>query len=448
MKYDVVIAGSELSGLISAALLARKGVRVAVVSGSRETASHERDGYRFNKTPIPVTGLNDGPLGKIFGEIGLPKEGERGKVSYQVVLPDERVDIWREPEEFRDELRRCFPGEIDKVLTFYSHLSELHGLIGQVMDLNPFSFRLFLPSGVRKGRRSVKDLSEGLGLSRRFQAFIRVQIAAFSYLSGSTSSLAASSLLGSARNGIYHLEGGIDGIRSLILERVKALGVDLMGSPAKEASRNGNRWLLRTDEEGVSGMLVIGNMDLSGFCSLFLDGRKQRHIERIEKGLLPLTIDLGVKAAGIPVGMAENVIILRDYGKEPVYDNLLFVQSGPAINGKRSLSVTSRIPCDGHHREETVHETLEGMLEGIDRLCPFVDRHTEAFSVRSHEPDRGFLYTTSLRQRMGVGVLPFEMVRDAVFYAGPEVFPSLGFDGLVHSGEMAASAALRSLSRK
>lgn len=190
-KYDILIIGSEISGLVSAALLAKKGFRVAIVSGMDGSSVYEKNGYTFNERPFFITGLKGGPLGTLFDEIGLPKDtGIKGAVPYQVILPDERVDIYEDPKLFHEELRRCFPKEIDKVSDFYNHLSGLNEEIRHVMDMNPFSFRLLLPSGIRKGKRPLRDLAEGLGLSQRFQSFVRAQISSFSYLDGPTSIIA------------------------------------------------------------------------------------------------------------------------------------------------------------------------------------------------------------------------------------------------------------------
>ncbi|MDO8446062.1 MAG: hypothetical protein Q7T53_08190 [Deltaproteobacteria bacterium] len=446
-KYDILIIGSEISGLVSAALLAKKGFSVAVVSGREGSPVYEKDGYTLNERPSFITGLKGGPLGTLFDEIGVPKDtGIKGASPYQVVLPDERVDVYEEPELFHEELRRCFPKEIDKVSDFYNHLSGLNEEIGHVMDLNPFSFRILLPSGIRKGKRPLRDMAEGLGLSQRFQSFVRAQISSFSYLDGPTSIMAASSILESSRKGIYSIEGGLDGLKEMLLKKIESFGGDFIMSPAKEVSRNGNRWLLRTEEEALSGRVVIGNIDAQIFCGLFLDLRKKylKSIDRIENSLSPLTVNLGVKESGVPVGMAANVIVLRDYGGKHILDNLILVHMGAPSNGKRGVSITCRVPTE-EYRNGNIRGISEAMLEGVDELLPFIDRHIEVLDIRNVEPKGDGIFVTSVKQKMGIGGLPFEMVRGEIYYAGPEVYPSLGFDGLVYSGKAVAAAALRAL---
>lgn len=444
-KYDAIIIGSDISGLISAALLAGKGVRVAIVSGNEGPAVYDRKGYTFSERPFPITGLNGGPLGMVFDEIGLSREAFRkDRVSYQVVLPDERIDIYEDQGLFDDEMRRCFPDENDRISAFYCDISGMNSKAGQVIDLNPFSLRLLQPSGIRKWRRSVDDLLKGYGLSERFRLFIKAQLTPFSY-SGSVSTLAASSILGSLRKGIYYIEGGSDGLKGRLLKKIKSLGGDIVESSVREVSRNGNRWLLRTGNEAFSARAVIGNIDLQAFCGLFLNekGSYFKKAKRVHKSLSPVTVNLGIKDTGVPVGMADNVVMVREYGKESALDNLLFFQISPSVDGNRIMSVTSNMPTDDYSRKERVWETAENMLQGVEHLCPFIERYAEVLDIRYSEPRGGGTYSTSLREKMAVGLMPHEMVRGEVFFAGPEVFPSLGFDGLVYSGRVAAAAILK-----
>lgn len=448
--YDILVIGSGISGLISAALLAKTGARVAVVGDIGKPASYEKNGYIFNERPFPITGLHGGPLGMVLDEIGLPKGIFRtDAISYQVVLPDERIDICEGTGLFHEEMRRCFPRDIDKVSAFYSHTSDLSGKIDQVMELNPFSFRLFLPTGINRGKKSIQDVIEKFSSGQRFQSFIRAQLSSFSFMPGGISLIAASSILESSRKGLYCMEGGSDALRTLLLKKIKNLGGDIIAARVRDISRNGNRWLLRTEDEAFSGRAVIGNIDAMTFCNLFLDGGKKylRKVERIEKIAYPLTINIGVKDAGIPTGMAENIVMLRDYKKDYHSDNLLFMQITPSVDGRRSMSITCKVSKEDYSIKEKLKEITEKMLEGVEELCPFIDIHTEVVDIRSPEPGWDGIYSTTLSQRMGVGVLPPEIVRGEILFAGPEVFPTLGFDGLVYSGRMAAAAALKGLEK-
>lgn len=448
--YDTIIIGSELSGLISAAVLAKKGARVAIVGDIVKPASYIKNGHIFNERPSIVTGLHGGPLGMVLDEIGLPKGVFRNAaVSYQVVLPDERIDIYEGAGLFNEELRRAFPGEFDRVSAFYGKISSLSGKIDQIMDLNPFSFRLLLPSAISSGRKSIMGHIERVpGI--RFQSFIMAQLSTFSFISGDMSMTAASSLLESSRKGIYSMEEESGSLRALLIRKIKALGGDIINTSVKDVSRNGSSWLLRTEDEALSGSSIIGNIEAMTFRNLFLDGGKKylKKAAKIEKVYYPITINIGVKAEGIPAGMAENVVMLRKYSSEHLYENLLFMQISPPSKGRRSISVTCKVSKNDCFQKERLREITENMLKGVEELCPFIDIHTDVLDIRSPESVADSIYSTTLSHKMGVGLLPHEVVRGEIFFAGPEVFPTLGFDGLVYSGRMAAAAALKGLEKR
>lgn len=448
-KYDILVIGSEIPGLVSAALLAKHGFKVAIISADKGHGTYEKKGYLFNESPILMTGLHDGPLAKIFNEIGIPRKAPSNKdISYQVVLPDERVDIYRDPAEFRNELERCFPEDIDKINIFYEHISEVNDNIRQAVESDPFSFRLLLPQILRKGKMLTCKMMEELGLSKRFQSFIGVQLASFSYLKGPTPFTSASSLLESSRKGIYCIEGGKDGLRKKFFQKVEYLGADIVKGEANEVSRNGKRWLVRTEDEAISGRVVIGNMEVGSFCSLFLDIGKKclAKTGKIIKSHYPLTINLGVKESGVPERIAGDVVVLREYGRDISFENSFSVHIGSATEGKKSIIITSQIPVEKCRNEE-IRSVCEIVLKGVDWLFPFIEGHIDVMDTRYGKNCGSGLYTTALRPKMGMGILSYVLVRGEVLFAGPEVFPLLGFDGLIYSGEMAAKEAIKIISK-
>ena len=76
MKYDVVVIGSGLGGLVCGALLAREGKRVLVLERQAQPGgcmqSYQRDGLSFDTGFHYVGGLEEGqPLQAVFSHLGL-----------------------------------------------------------------------------------------------------------------------------------------------------------------------------------------------------------------------------------------------------------------------------------------------------------------------------------------------------------------------------------------
>ena len=101
-RWDAVVLGTSLPGLIAAIVLGRRGARVLVLE--------ERGAERFPglREPFLLTGAGpDGVLGACLRDLALPlierKRLEPLPTSFQVVLPDARFDVG-EPDWTSQEL--------------------------------------------------------------------------------------------------------------------------------------------------------------------------------------------------------------------------------------------------------------------------------------------------------------------------------------------------------
>ena len=91
-RWDAVVLGTAIPGLIAAIGLGRRGARVLVLE---ERAAERFPGLR---EPFLITGAgSDGVLGSCLRDLALPlierKRLETLPTSFQVVLPDARVDV-------------------------------------------------------------------------------------------------------------------------------------------------------------------------------------------------------------------------------------------------------------------------------------------------------------------------------------------------------------------
>ena len=92
-RWDAIVLGTALPGLVAAVRLAMHGARLLVIE--EETSVTAFPGLR---EPFLVTGAESGSLlGPCMQALGLPLIDRRrlapGPLAYQVVLPDARVDV-------------------------------------------------------------------------------------------------------------------------------------------------------------------------------------------------------------------------------------------------------------------------------------------------------------------------------------------------------------------
>ena len=143
--FEVIVLGSGLGGLIAAALLIKAGRRVLVLKEKGHESSCDREGYRF----VPFSNFSEKRPGvsllrRVSKDLGLssrdgsPKSAlpvERhvgkteGKVSFQVILPEARIDLFDDLSLLQAEWKREFPDELTQIRAGYD---EFTGALDQL----------------------------------------------------------------------------------------------------------------------------------------------------------------------------------------------------------------------------------------------------------------------------------------------------------------------------
>src|SRR6185503_9307832 len=132
MECEVIVVGSGIGGLTTAALLASRGVEVclferqSVVGGC--VANVEHLGYSFEPTAGLYSGWESGGIWeRIFSELKTPPPQIRQlSPSYVVRLPDGRdVSVSHDREHFEEALARTFPDCANAAIDFYHQLAQI-----------------------------------------------------------------------------------------------------------------------------------------------------------------------------------------------------------------------------------------------------------------------------------------------------------------------------------
>jgi phytoene dehydrogenase-like protein len=127
-RHQLTVIGTRFPHLALGVLLAKKGRKVLIVDTLVNESGQEEDsttGYRFRRRPAPLFGLDgQGFLRRFLDEIGIGrmlvnKTYPSNPISYQVVLPRHRVNVYPERENLFEELAREFPGRIDSFRDLY-----------------------------------------------------------------------------------------------------------------------------------------------------------------------------------------------------------------------------------------------------------------------------------------------------------------------------------------
>ncbi len=141
MDYDVIVIGAGLSGLTAASLLAKRGVKVAVIDRAYcpggSCGVFKRDGASFDQGSAMLYGFGEkgfNPHRFVFNCLEEPFDVIRHDMLYCVNFDGHRVRFWADIDRFADELAAIFPSERDAIRRFYRDLSRLYE---HVMVENP-----------------------------------------------------------------------------------------------------------------------------------------------------------------------------------------------------------------------------------------------------------------------------------------------------------------------
>ncbi len=399
--YDLAVIGVRFPQLALATLLAKRGMRVAVLEerGSVPPLPGERlQGYLFRKRPAPLFGLDDdGILRRLLDEVGIGHLLVRGAypanpLSYQVVLPGHRLDIAPGREGMEEQVAREWPGQEGPIGRYLADCDRLAAAWHQGY-LEAATLEGRGGGGMRRlrSRLSVWSLARSLqdpraygvreGAPANFLALPQHFLGAYP-MGGEAPALSRALVASIGRRGTYQEPDGTAGLASLLVTRFLEYGGSIEFGARVEAV---------TPARGQQGFTIS------------LAGRGERRTARTIAGtdhlllrlgvrgkapaapggpppLVPLRFYLGLRDRYVPVGMADNVLFLRLDGGGPLGIRALYLSLCPrgssmAPPGCRSLTVTALVPADKASAPFplSTEEMVDDLRRALEDLIPFLD---------------------------------------------------------------------------
>jgi phytoene dehydrogenase-like protein len=131
--YDVVVCGGELTGVVSAALLGRRGYRVLLIGGESDRASFEAGGYTLSRAPALLPPVAGPPIARVLQDLNCIQVVKRRAPplapSFQVVMPHHRFDVGDNEDLLGRELAREFGGERAAIEAAIARIAETSAVV-------------------------------------------------------------------------------------------------------------------------------------------------------------------------------------------------------------------------------------------------------------------------------------------------------------------------------
>ncbi len=481
-RTRVIVIGAGIGGLTTAALLAKQGFDVTVLQaqtypgGSASTFTHQ--GFRFESGATVVGGFQpDGPHAIAADLLDLTWPVQRHDPAWVVHLPgggdrelmavalsaDNAEVLRRFPESraFWDEQSRI--ADIAWKMTAQGlpwpprSTAELRQLVKVGLLNFPRDLRL-LPFAFA----TVFDWMQrhGLHTNRAFKRFLDGQL----LISAQTTSENVNAIYGAtaldlARQGVYHVEGGIGGLAETLITRLNALGgriiyrqrvtrilvePDQHGHPRAVGvmARLGRR---SQRETFYPADIVIANLtpwDLDRLLGPHSPDVLRSEVRCRRSGWGAFVLHVGVQAEAIPDGFPDHHQVLTDLDGPLGETHSVFMSLSPAWDASRAPTGQRAVTITTHTAVQPWWDLLEAdqaayyirkqdyqvrMLAAVERLLPgFSQKLTlvlagspvtyQFYTDRHLGQVGGFPQTSLFRMRSPrTGIRNIRLVGDSIF---------------------------------
>jgi len=135
-KYDTIVIGAGLSGLTAASLLAKRGLKVAVIDKNFTPGGScgifKRDGATFDQGTAMLYGFGDkgfNPHRFVFNCLEEPIDVIKHDILYSVNFNGKKIRFFADIKQFVEELSTVFPNQKDNLKRFYGDLEKLYNKV-------------------------------------------------------------------------------------------------------------------------------------------------------------------------------------------------------------------------------------------------------------------------------------------------------------------------------
>jgi phytoene dehydrogenase-like protein len=468
--YDVVVLGSDLGATVGAAVLAHRGFRV-LVAGVPAEERYAIGPYSLPRAPLAFVGIEAPTLKRIVAELNLVqllrRRLEPNRPAYQLLLPDHRLDVG---DDFPREIARELGDAQQPFETAAARVADVSQAVESIL-----SQELILPPDGFWDRRDANRVAARLpspdedllaALPDRHPLRAAFTLPAMFGAAWSDPGAVSIARLGDLhRRGTFRLDGGREGLRNLLLERLKTHSGEVRAELVPSA--------IIVKRGKVTGVQFEGRSETVGcshvFCGFGADrvaqlvqaggekpGRRLAEAAQIQPAHHRYLIHFVAPLDALPDALARLAYCVNDFSQPLEGANALALHLADGYGQHAVLSVEALAT-------DTTPAGLAALRKAIrhrlDTLMPFVERHL----LLVHSPHDGLppegvdgeraqapppmamdpVWAMKEPRPLGFCGLPHATGIKHLLLASRQVLPGLGVEGELATGWAAARLVLQ-----
>ncbi len=393
--FDVVVYGSDLTGLITASLLGRRGLRVLLCGHDTVPATFSAGPYTLAREPGILPPPDSEPVARVLRELGhaqiVRRRAPQAQPSLQLVFPQRRVEFPPSFEAVVEELSREFPEDHETIASILSRLRTtsaiLDPLLGTDMTLPPQGF--WERRDVSRVQAQLPPIDADLLSPLGPHHPIRSGIAALGALASDFApadlgSLAQARTYDVTRRGFHRLPTGAD-LRTLLLDKLATFSGEVREHvlPTELVWRRGNlnglRVKPRNETIGFGRLVWAGSAtSLVALAGTQAPRRLRETASSIRPACFRYTLCFLMHPMALPVGMGPRVIVVKDPSKPNIEENAFSITVGlppPRHPNQIPVWIECLVSASASESLGYLSVVRARLREELMRVMPFHDQH-------------------------------------------------------------------------
>lgn len=393
--FDVVVYGPELTGLITASLLGRRGLRVLLCGHDQVPATFQAGPYTLSRESGTLPPPDSEPVARVLRELGhtqiVRRRAPQVQPSLQFVFPGHRVEFTSSVDAVMAELAREFPDEHATIEPILARLRSTSAILDPL-----FGSDVTLPPQGFWERRDVSriqaqlpppdaDLLAPLGPYHPIRAGIAALGAlASGFAPADLGFLVQARAYDVARRGFHRLATEAD-LRALFLDKISTFSGEVRERvvPTELVWKRGNLSGLRVRprNENIGFGTLIWASSAASLVSL-AGNEAPRRLRETASSIRPAcyryTLCMLVRPEGLPEGMGRRVIAVRDPAKPKLEENAMSITVGlppPRHPNQVPIWVECLVTASASESLGYLSVVRARLREELGRIMPFYDQH-------------------------------------------------------------------------